>query len=279
MSNPLGEIMQFTRFLLDNYLKTAEGSRILKFFQNLPKYIADGDKDNKVQNFIDKLLIAPLPDKWFVFDYEINKRNFINFEDFFQYVENKLPLLLEEFNWHYRDLIQEIPNLSLALFAESPQFAFPCLYPTHFFRIQELCDIFEIILPPLPKKADYKAKCLYYLKLCEAFYEYRLHHGLTPEEFCSLMYGFGQHFLSNPLANDTPGPLKSWLVGANPCQDHDYLQNLSSDSVRYWQGNPDTQPGDIILMYELAPYSSIRSIWRALTPGYEDPFRYYPGIM
>ena len=72
--------MQFTRFLLDNYLKTAEGSRILKFFQNLPKYIADGDKDNKVQNFIDKLLIAPLPDKWFVFDYEINKRNFINFQ-------------------------------------------------------------------------------------------------------------------------------------------------------------------------------------------------------
>lgn len=32
-------------------------------------------------------------------------------------------------------------------------------------------------------------------------------------------------------------------------------------------------------MYELAPHSHISSIWRAITPGYDDPFRYYPGVI
>lgn len=61
--------------------------------------------------------------------------------------------------------------------------------------------------------------------------------------------------------------------------DHEYLQTISPTSVRYWQGNTETQTGDIILMYELAPYSHISSIWRAIAPGYDDPFRYYPGVI
>lgn len=32
-------------------------------------------------------------------------------------------------------------------------------------------------------------------------------------------------------------------------------------------------------MYELAPYSHISSIWRAVSPGYDDPFRFWPGVV
>ena len=32
-------------------------------------------------------------------------------------------------------------------------------------------------------------------------------------------------------------------------------------------------------MYELAPYSYISSIWRAVSPGYDDPFRFWPGVV
>lgn len=73
--------------------------------------------------------------------------------------------------------------------------------------------------------------------------------------------------------------MKSWLVGANARRDQAWLQTIAQNSVNYWQGNVDTKAGDIVLMYELAPYSHVSSIWRALTPGYDDPFRSYPGVI
>ncbi|MDE7241397.1 hypothetical protein, partial [Desulfovibrio sp.] len=64
-----------------------------------------------------------------------------------------------------------------------------------------------------------------------------------------------------------------------PDVDHEYMQTISSSSIHYWQGNTETKPGDIVLMYELAPYSHISSIWRAVSPGYDDPFRFWPGVV
>ncbi|MDR2892350.1 MAG: hypothetical protein LBV80_04610 [Deltaproteobacteria bacterium] len=57
--------MQFTRFLLDNYLATAEGTQALHFFQNLPQYVVNGDSDNNIAKFIDDLLLMSLPDGWY----------------------------------------------------------------------------------------------------------------------------------------------------------------------------------------------------------------------
>ena len=36
-------------------------------------------------------------------------------------------------------------------------------------------------------------------------------------------------------------------------------------------------PGDIVLIYETTPFSRIGSVWRAVSPGFDDPFHYYPG--
>lgn len=175
--------------------------------------------------------------------------------------------------------MEEIPHFSLYLYATSKEYAFPYLYPTHFFRIIETCNIFDIVLPPQPRKNNYKEKCLYYVKLCKTFYEFRQSNALSPEEFCVLFYSFASHFLSNPIQDTLPKPLKVYISGAHPQGDHDYLQNISEKSLRYWQGNPETQAGDIILLYERAPYSHISSVWRAIAPAYDDPFRYYPGVI
>jgi hypothetical protein len=53
------------------------------------------------------------------------------------------------------------------------------------------------------------------------------------------------------------------------------LDKANDNTVYNWQGNPDTQPGDIIVMYCLSPRSYIHSIWRAVTPGSIDPFFYF----
>lgn len=63
--------MQFTKFILDNYLKTEEGFKGLQFFQNLPKYILEGDPDKTVSKFIDCLLLVPLAEEWFNFNCNI----------------------------------------------------------------------------------------------------------------------------------------------------------------------------------------------------------------
>ena len=186
---------------------------------------------------------------------------------------------MTEYGSTYRKLLQSIPNFSVTLFAESQQFAFPYLYPVHFFRVQEICETFGIMLPSLPQKTKYEDKCLYYLKLCKVFHEFRLQHGLSPQEFCVFFYSFAQHFISKPLTDEVPRPLKSSLVGGNAQEDHQYLQTLTPSSLHYWQGNTETKPDDIVLMYELAPYSHISSIWRAVSPGYDDPFRFWPGVV
>ncbi|MBD5418071.1 MAG: hypothetical protein HDR50_10600 [Desulfovibrio sp.] len=124
--------MQFTRFLLDNYLATGEGAQALSFFQNLPKYAAAGDPDGRIKRFIDSLLLSPLAAEWYNFGYEISEYDYTDFEEFSTAVTDDLHNIVTEEGCTYRDLVQDIPGISLALYAESQQFAFPYLYPVHF---------------------------------------------------------------------------------------------------------------------------------------------------
>lgn len=272
--------MQFTKFLLDDYISTPLGASSLSFFKNLPQYIRSGDPERHISKYIDSLLLVPLSLDWYALE---------GFSDFkpctCDSIDEFEDVIAREFDRQlandesYRDLVEEIPHFSLYIYATSREFSFPYLYPAHFFRIQEICNIFEIILPPLPGKNRYKDKCLYYLKLCKLFYDFRQLHNLSPEEFCVFFYSFASRFLSNPVQDTLPSPLKVYISGANPDRDHEYLQNISDKSICYWQGNPDSQPGDIVLLYERAPYSHISSVWQAIAPGYDDPFRYYPGMI
>jgi hypothetical protein len=42
-----------------------------------------------------------------------------------------------------------------------------------------------------------------------------------------------------------------------------------------WAGNVNTLPGDIIIIYGVAPFSQINSVWRAISKGFLDPFSYW----
>ena len=68
-----GDDMQFTKFLLDNYLQTDGGKNALNFFKNLPGYVRAGDPDKIVEKFINNLLITPLANEFYEFNQEILK--------------------------------------------------------------------------------------------------------------------------------------------------------------------------------------------------------------
>ena len=55
------------------------------------------------------------------------------------------------------------------------------------------------------------------------------------------------------------------------------MKPLPDSIIQYWQGNEEMLPGDIVLIYETTPFSRIGSVWRAVSPGFDDPFHYYPG--
>jgi hypothetical protein len=48
----------------------------------------------------------------------------------------------------------------------------------------------KIYLPQIPKKSAYKARCMYYMDLCETFYRFRTENSLSPMELGAFLYDF-----------------------------------------------------------------------------------------
>jgi hypothetical protein len=99
----------------------------------------------------------------------------------------------------------------------------------------------------------------------------------------AFLYGFANDVVKKYEINDTlPKPRKAFFVGGGKKSDgidvsgdFAYLDNADEATVTRWNGNLETQPGDIIVVYCLSPRSCIHSIWRAVTPGFLDPFYHF----
>jgi hypothetical protein len=72
-----------------------------------------------------------------------------------------------------------------------------------------------------------------------------------------------------------PEPTKVYISGATKNDCTDIIEKANSGTKSLWAGNVNTLPGDIILIYGVAPFSQINSIWRAISKGFLDPFSYW----
>jgi hypothetical protein len=158
--------------------------------------------------------------------------------------------------------------ISYALYCYSPKFFFPYLLQYNFFHLNRIADYFEIELPPIPKKSDYKARCMYYMDLCETFYHFRKEYGLSPMELCAFIYDFADKMIPKK-EYEMPEPAQAWFIGGrkSPAE--------KDGDINFWQANQETKKGDILIMYETSPISAITTIWRAQTDGVIDPFFHY----
>lgn len=281
--------MRFKKFLLDNYIATAEGQAVYNFFLNLPKLIEDGDKDNKIINFINSLLYQPIAEEFFnisalepeednkeIHDNEKKDKN-STFEKFEYDLYVCFDSLIEQWECTYRDIQGEIPNLSLLFFYDAPDYALPYFYPVHFNIIQKIFNEFNIYLPPMPGPRQHRERCYYYVELCRSLYEFRIKHGLNQEELCVLLYGFGKNIITDEGANTLPAPNKAWIIGASQDDSIYTLPNITDSSIQWWAAQKNMQAGDIFFMYEVSPHQVIRLVWRAISEAYDDPFQYYAG--
>lgn len=168
----------------------------------------------------------------------------------------------------YQFMLRLLEILSFLLYYFSPSYFIPNLFVYRFFDLNKIADAFDIELPPIPKKSDYKARYMYYWDLCKILHEFRIENNLSPEELCAFLYDYAPSIVAIE-PTEAPKPSQAWFIGGLISPEE---QNLE---VTFWQANPETRKGDIIVHYETSPISAITHIWIAQTDGVIDPFFHY----
>lgn len=175
--------------------------------------------------------------------------------------------------------LDDIETLSIALNCLYPKYFFPYHFYPNFYALKKIFLGFGIYLPPVPKKNDTGERYFYYLELCESVYNYWTDLKLDEKHIPAFLYDFAPNVvdISFPSIVSLDNPKRAWFIGGgiNHNGDFDYLDKIDSDSRSFWQGNNDTEVGDIIILYCLSPRSHIHSIWRALRNGDVEPFFHF----
>lgn len=162
------------------------------------------------------------------------------------------------------------------LFArELPELFVPYYYKYNFNVLEKIANEFEIVLPELPVKKDYKGRFFYYGELCLVFNDFRAEHNMSPYEFCAFLYDFAPKYvggINSYIVKELPPAKSAYFIGG---EKDDVFLTTEENVITLWQCNPETMAGDNIIMYIKSPVSAIDSVWRSVSPGFNDPFFYF----
>ncbi|MBC7456948.1 MAG: hypothetical protein H7235_01625, partial [Bdellovibrionaceae bacterium] len=286
--------MQFNALVWSSYLESSKGQAWIKFFSNLKQSHDRKDDELKklimhwgahtnfadnridvneeiqlVSNAIKDLLRAV--DQGHIPDKVLNHIESINYF-------NKVSELKSEDESEELFYVDDISRLSVALYCLHPKYFFPYYFYPNFYALEKIFNEFGIFLPPVPSKSDYDSRFFYYLELCKSLSDYWEKLGFLTEHLPVFLYGFAGEVIDLKTTSEVslPKPRRAWFVGGGTTNgDSNYLDNAKDKSMTFWTCNKDTEVGDIIVIYVLAPRSEIHSIWRAVRPAVIEPFRSY----
>ncbi len=165
--------------------------------------------------------------------------------------------------------------LSLILSCYFPQYYIPNFFPMQFIFLKKIAEKYEIKLPDMPKRSDYKERWLYYDHICKLINEFaeenRLH---SLSEICAFLYDYEMSVIKEEMEEEfnqslPDVPQQAWILVGN------YSEGEKEGKELFWQANPFTRKGDIMLFYEKSPVKKLNSVWIALQDGVVDPFFHY----
>lgn len=265
--------MKFNQYTWNLYKQTEIGKKMIKYFSEAGGY----DLFNSYcphANFIPE----DLYDDWLenIYCYgvsEYDQPTSINEAKELYTSLIALGISVEDRQWlptnDFKHTLKVIQPISYVLSKFASEYFFPYLFLCQIFELNKIADFFNIDLPKVPKRTDYQERCMYYLELCEVFYLFRKENGLSPEELFAFLYDFAPKNLPQEKSDITK-PSQAWFIGG-----HTEKEEMELDST-FWQANPDTRKGDILVHYETSPVSAITCVKTSLTDGVIDPlFRYY----
>ena len=181
----------------------------------------------------------------------------------------------EDAKENFADFSMVIASYSTILSFFSPTRFIPYYFQYNFNVVQIIAEQFEINLPDIPKKSDYRGRFYYYEKLCAALHAFREANHLSVSEFCAFLYDFAPKYIggvSSYPVTELPSPHSAFFIGSK--KDDRFLSDEPT-TITPWQCNPDTRAGDMIVMYLCSPVSAVDSVWRSCSVGFIDPFFYY----
>ncbi|MBP3663673.1 MAG: hypothetical protein J6J03_00780, partial [Tyzzerella sp.] len=175
------------------------------------------------------------------------------------------------FEWFTNSIAYFSTQLSIELSGVFVPYYFKC----NFNIFERIAQEFDIPLPEIPSKKDYKGRFFYYGEICAALYEFREQHNMSPYELCAFLYDFAPKYVGGAgsyIIQELPEPKSAYFIGGS--KDDCFLTD-NPEEIACWQCNPDTMAGDMIVMYLRSPVSAIDSVWRSVSVGFNDPFFYY----
>ena len=293
--------MKFSQFLWSNFLETERGKTLVDFFSNYNANIKNQMGLDTFRGILQSIgfEISMFDDQIIkerferiLFNSELLQKSIIeepgfsmdirDFDSFEKLYKELLSWTIEGDDKNLMPLfdIDDIQDLSEELYFLFPEYCFPYYYTFLYFMLKAIIEEFGVFPPAVPKKADNEERMLHYLELCRSLYDFRVRFGMTEHELPAFLYGFAVEVAcKHELSDELPAPRKAYFVGGgknaegiDASVDYSFLDTAVSTTITRWQGNVNTQPGDIIVMYCLSPRSCIHSIWRAVTPGFVDPF-------
>ena len=174
-------------------------------------------------------------------------------------------------------LSEDMGGFTTLLATQYPEQFIPYYFTGCFNVVERIAAEFDIELPPIPAKGQKEKRVLYLGVLSRVFNKFRIENKLSVEELWAFLYDYAPKMVGGldwvlPV-EELKEPHNVFVFGVS---DVPYLREPDPGFIFLWQGNPEMKPGDIAVMYQWKPISSLVSIWRAVSVGYNDPiFRHH----
>lgn len=224
--------------------------------------------------FYDKIVKENLPQG----DEELT--NF-NGGEFFAWLTHCMAVEVEEMDLFdapqigFKRILGFNPFLSMVLFANLPNSFVPNLFVMQFAYFKKFAEKYEIELPEMPKRSDYRMRWFYYLRMCDAIDNFAVENNLLdPGELCAFLFDYELTNIKEEMEAEHNKPMPKEpeqariLVG-------NYSEGEKNMTEGVWQSSQLTCKGDIMLFYEKSPVKKLNAIWTALEDGFIDPFGPY----
>ena len=157
-----------------------------------------------------------------------------------------------------------------------PEYFVPYYFVCNYNILEKIAQEFDIALPEIPIKKNYKERVYHYSNICAALHDFRNKHEMSPYELYAFLYDFAPKYIGGSdsyiIKDQLPAPKSVFFIGGS--KDDEFSGN-DSDNISCWQCSPDTKAGDLIVLYLRTPISAIDSIWRSVSVGFNDPFFYW----
>lgn len=175
----------------------------------------------------------------------------------------------------FKYILQDNIFLSTILHAYLPNYYIPNFFVLQFLYLNRFAKKYELDLPKVPNRSDYKNRCLYYIEICKILRQFRDENGFeSPADFCAFLYGYELPLIKEEMESEYSAPKpkqpeNAWILVGN------YGEGEKNMNHGLWQANQFTIKGDVLLFYEKSPVKKLNAIWTALEDGVVDPFFHY----